>query len=239
MKVLLLQFQRRESRRKMVEETFRRAFAKFNLEPEIIPFPILEKDIDKDEFKKYDRVIFSGSELSFEGKNEPEEVRRLAQNRAEYLKEFIYNLQADSTPSLAICFGHQVWAYAFGSKVARDDCRGKAGTFKVYVKDEYKNDPLLKNLPHEFYAAYMHQDAVCSKPEVATILATGERCRCAIMSYGNNSYTTQFHPEFSKEDLLLRQKMFPGYFKNQINPPKDFFDTSESQKILKNFIEEF
>lgn len=240
-KILLLQFSRNKDKREKIKDTFQKAFLNQGLDIEIVGFPATDEVPDKNLFKKYDRVIFSGSELSFEGKDEPEEVRQLARQVAENLRDFVFTLKESKTPSLAVCFGHQVFGYLHGVQVAQDECRGKAGTFKVILTEKGKKSPLLKDLPAEFYAGYMHQDALCSKPEVAEILATGEYCKCAILDYGNNSFTTQFHPEFSKGALKERRQEYPKYFERQMYPQdeKDFKDTGDAQKILRNFIVNF
>ncbi len=236
MKILLFQFTRNKKKAELNLKAFKSTFLKFNLDPELISLPAVDYEPSKDEFKKYDRIIFSGSEFSFEGKNETEEVRRTAREIAERFKDFVFKLKEHSTPSLAICFGHQLWAYLHNSKVAQIEEMGKAGTFKVFLTDEGKTSPILKNLQSEFYAGYMHQDAACAKPKKARILAQGHRCKYAMLDYGNNSLTTQFHPEFSKEALQKRKELYPKYFENQIEPQSDFKDTSEAQKILRNFI---
>ena len=239
MKILLLQFTRRKDKQEENKRNFRNAFLNFGLEPEIIARPSVDDAPEKNEFKKYDRVIFSGSEFSFEGKNEPPEVRQTARDIAKRFEDFTVALRESTTPSLAICFGHQLWGYIFGEKVTQEDTRGKAGTFLVKQSDEGKLSPIFKGLSQEFYASYMHQDAICQKPAVAKILATGEQCNCATLDYGNNSFTTQFHPEFTKEVLEHKKEQYPKYFENQIEPQSEFKETPEAQKILRNFIEEF
>jgi len=239
MKILLLQFTRNKKKAELNLKAFRGVFLKFNLEPELISIPAVDYEPGAEEFKKYDRVIFSGSDFSFEGKNEPEEVRRTAREIANRFKDFVSKLKEHTTPSLAICFGHQLWAYLHGSKVAQIEEMGKAGTFKVFLTDEGKESPILKNLQSEFYAGYMHQDTACAKPEEARILARGYRCKYAMLDYGNNSFTTQFHPEFSKDALQERKEIYPKYFENQIEPQSEFKETPEAQKILRNFIVEF
>ncbi len=239
MKILLLQFTRNKDKAELNLKAFKSSFLKFGLEPELMSVPAVDYEPDAQEFKKYDRVIFSGSEFSFEGKNEPEEVRQTARAIAGRFKDFVFRLKEHPTPSLAICFGHQLWAYLHGSKVAQIEKMGKAGTFKVSLRNEGKESPILKNLQSEFYAGYMHQDAACAKPEEAKLLAQGYRCKYAMLDYGNNSFTTQFHPEFSKEALQERKELYPKYFENQIEPQSEFKDTSEAQKILRNFVKEF
>ncbi len=239
MKILLLSFTRIKEKREDNLNDFKKAFGLFDLVPEIDLFPAVDEVPEKDLFKKYDRVIFSGSELSFEGKNEPEELRALARQVAKGLEAFVFSLKESVTPSLAFCFGHQVWAYLHGSKVAQDECRGKAGTFKVQLNKKGKESPLFEGMEAEFYAGYMHQDSVCVKPQSAEILATGEACKCAALDYGNNSFTTQFHPEFSVDTLKKRKELYPKYFENQKYLQEDFKDMSEAQKVLRNFILNF
>ncbi len=238
MKILLLHFTKRQE---VSRKTFKKAFAKFGLEPEIQSFNALDEFPEMSLIEKYERIIFTGSEFSFEGLNEPEEVRQKAIELGKSYKEFIFHLVDSSTPSLAICFGHQLFGFAYGQTVAHNKCLFKAGAFKVLINSkEAKEDPLLKGLPEEFLAAYMHQDVVFGKSEEARVLASGEKCNFAILKYGQNSYTTQFHPEFDKEVLHERYRTYPNYFKKQDSWSEDLLkDTPEANKILKNFVLNF
>lgn len=155
-------------------------------------------------------------------------------------KEFARELVSSSVPSLAICFGHQVFAFSFGAKVGHDSCRFKAGAFKVEILPSASNDPIFAELPESFLAAYMHQDAAFDAPSEAQILANGERCKFAVLKYGENSYSTQFHPEFDSQELWRRYKRKPYYFKRQEYWTEDLIkDTPEANKILKNFVLNF
>ena len=136
-----------------------------------------------------------------------------------------------------MCFGHQLFAYVFGRNITHDKSRAKTGTFQVRLIESAKNEPLLYELPNDFYANYMHQDAIVIKPDEATILASGERCKCAILKYGKNSYTTQFHPELDANTIKLALKAHPEYLPDKnVDLDEVLGDATESEKILRNFI---
>ena len=238
MKILLLQYTKRQKEQK---ENFLRIFDKLGLKDiELDTFSVLDEAPDKELLKKYDRFIFGGSEFSFEGINESEDVKQKARELALRSKDFVHALVSSSVPSLAICFGHQVFAFSFGAKVGHDSCRFKAGAFKVEILPSASSDPIFDGLPQSFLAAYMHQDTAFDAPGEAQVLANGERCNFAVLKYGKNSYTTQFHPEFDKETLLKNYKRIPHYFKRQEFWTEDLIkDTPEANKILKNFVLNF
>jgi GMP synthase (glutamine-hydrolysing) len=241
MRILLLQFRKQKENYLREKETIRKAFLKFSLEPDITSLSVLSttEKIDKNLYKKYDRVMFGGSELSFEGKNTTPDTGKETEIISENLTKFIHAIVQDTTPSLAICFGHQIFAHAHGSTIKHNTHRGKSGTFQITISKDEKDDPILSGITDKFYASFMHQDVVSVAPKNAVNLAKGDRCACGILKYASNSYTTQFHPELNHNDLYLRLKMNPQYIDDDSNIEllkTNLKNVDESQKILRNFI---
>ncbi len=234
-KILLVQFRKERKKATQEKNTFKKAFSSAGVEAEIVSFDALDPasfqtNVDLD---KYDSVIFGGSELSFEGQNTKDE-RILALGLSCLLTPLVKKIVRERKPTLAICFGHQIFGSVFGAPVKKDKCRGKAGSFKVELNERGQKDPLFKGVDKEFFAAYMHQDALFGCPKQAKVLAKGERCSCAVIKYATNVYTLQFHPELNKKTLLDRLKKYPQYL-NGATPEKVVKDMPEMSKILRNF----
>ena len=79
-----------------------------------------------------------------------------------------------------------------------DETQSKSGSHEVHLTEEGSSDKLFKTLPKSFVAQYWHKDSVTNLPEGAMILATRPSCRFSALRYGDNVYTTQFHPEVER-----------------------------------------
>lgn len=94
-------------------------------------------------------------------------------------------------PTLGVCFGHQLLAWAHGGVVRPH--RPEYGVYEVEVVEE---DPLFEGLGSPFAAFLGHFDAVVELPDNARVLARNERAVQAL-AFGDRVRTVQFHPEFT------------------------------------------
>ena len=154
-----------------------------------------------DEFLK-DRsgVIFGGSaDFDFHGgRSEKDPARLMAMIILTRTKLIITYALAEKVPILGVCFGHQLIAQMRGGDVQCDETQSKSGSHEVHLTEEGSSDKLFKTLPKSFVAQYWHKDSVTNLPEGAMILATRPSCRFSALRYGDNVYTTQFHPEVER-----------------------------------------
>jgi len=112
------------------------------------------------------------------------------------LETLIRDINATGKPMIGVCFGHQIIAQALGGKVAKFDGGWSVG------RTEYT----LNGKPVALNA--WHQDQVVKLPETARVVGSSDFCANAMLTYGDNIWTVQPHPEFSPEFLggLIRTR---------------------------------
>ena len=187
----------------------------------------------------FDAVILPGSaELYFDGGHHDEhEGRVIASKIAEAAKPFVQYLIQNDIPTLGICFGHQLLAYASGAPVRYSRQEGKTGTMRIGIDAAGENDPLLAGLPKNFFGQYVHKDAVADLPGNATVLASNrDRCRYAALRYAPHVYSVQFHPERTREDCIASMQRAPEYLEDGTDPNEIFKETPRSAAVLLNFV---
>jgi GMP synthase (glutamine-hydrolysing) len=104
------------------------------------------------------------------------------------------------TPTLGICFGHQLIAYTFGGKVKRNPRGWEIGTCEVTLNPHGAADPLFDGLDSTLRVNLTHEDVVCPDSLVGSTLrnlATSELCDVQALAYGDHVRGVQFHPEIS------------------------------------------
>ena len=132
-------------------------------------------------FDSYDGVALSGSPDMM---SEPK-------IQAKYEKE-IDAIIDTKVPVLGVCFGHQMMACAFGSKVVKDG-RHVLEMVRTTVLAE---DPLFRGLPRSLMLLESRHEVVESLPEGFQLLAKSATSEIATMKHATRPlYGVQFHPE--------------------------------------------
>lgn len=132
-------------------------------------------------FNSYDGVVLSGSPDML---SEPKTWTK-------------YKLEIDaildsSSPILAVCFGHQMIADAFGAEVIKDG-RHVLGMDRT---DVIETDPLFGGLRSPMMVLESRHEIVKSLPKDFRLLASSETNRVATMKHKRRPlYGVQFHPE--------------------------------------------
>jgi GMP synthase (glutamine-hydrolysing) len=105
------------------------------------------------------------------------------------------------TPTLGICFGHQILAQALGGEV--DDHPGgvEIGSITIDRHLAGESDELLGQLPAQFQAQSVHWQSVRRLPPNAVLLAGTAYEPHHAYRIGSSAWGVQFHPEFSDEVL--------------------------------------
>lgn len=198
MKVLVVQSRTDESQVARERENFTRAIGSA---AEVEFLSALDERLAwtwPDEFLKgCDGVIFGGSsDFDFDGGRSQKDPARIMStillSRSKLIVRYAFG---EKLPVLGVCFGHQLIAQMHGGDVQCDPEQKKSGSHEVSLTQEGKKDPLFKHLPESFIAQYLHKDSATQLPEGATVLAVGPSCHFSALRYGDNIYTTQFHPE--------------------------------------------
>ena len=83
---------------------------------------------------------------------------------SERVAAWLPGLVARGIPTLGICYGHQLLAYALGGEVADNPNGREFGTVVVHLEDAAQEDALLGGLPAPFPAQACHTQTVTRLP---------------------------------------------------------------------------
>jgi GMP synthase (glutamine-hydrolysing) len=186
----------------------------------------------------YQGVIFGGSgDFDFDGGRDPgDEAVTMSFAILDRLTPLLHHIFIHDIPTLGICFGHQLLGAFRGAVVVHDYEQKKTRSHSVRLAASPEDHQLLQGLPDTFDAHYVHKDSLDRVPEGASLLMDGGvECRFSALRYGTNIYSTQFHPELTFEDVLVRVDLFPGYLADGVNPEAVFSKSTESNTVLRNF----
>lgn len=239
-KILIIQSRRRPEMLAAEQEEYRRAVGERTLVDFISS---LDTTLTWNEPEKmlasYDGVIFGGSgEFDFDGGRTPDDVARITSREiVERVRPVVEWAMAEDFPLLGICYGHQIVSEVLGVAVVNDHEQKKMGTATVALTAEGKQDEVFGRLPETFTAQYGHKDSLSAVPEGAVVLASSPVCRAAALRYGKRVYTTQFHPELTREDMVWKLSNSPGYLPEGVAVESIVKDSTEASRIIPLFIE--
>ena len=127
---------------------------------------------------------------------------------------FSTSLKLFHTPTLGICYGHQLLAYMFGGLVIANPDGIEQGDVVLSIKNT--NFPLFEGLPNLIPVHMNHKDVVEKLPDCFTNFAHTPETRYAAIQYTQNNETLpifgiQFHPE--KSTSIVRKIIFQNFVK--------------------------
>lgn len=186
--------------------------------------------------KGNDAVIFGGS-ADFDldgGRTETDPARATSRSILTRIESLVQHLIDTDTPTLGVCYGHQLIAEIYGGRVTHDCEQMKIGSHDVSIVSA--DDRLFGALPGRFTAQYGHRDSVTVLPRGATLVAQGDQCAYSALRYGERIYTTQFHPELTADDIRVRISSMSGYLPGRIATKDDVRESHEASRIISDFI---
>ncbi len=106
---------------------------------------------------------------------------------------------ASGTPTLGICYGHQLLGHALGGSVENNPLGWELGTVEVKLLPEAQGDAILGGLAPAIRVQASHTQSVLRLPASAVRLAASARDINHAFRVGRCAWGVQFHPEFDAE----------------------------------------
>jgi len=133
-------------------------------------------------------------------------------------------IQTQSTPLLAVCFGHQLLGQALGGTVIVNPKGIEVGSIDVKLTPQAQSDPLLANLPSSVQVYSIHKDIVTNLPLSNNITRLGSTSNTEVqaLAVGPMIRSLQFHPELSYAALseLLHVREIEAQLSSRNHGPK-------------------
>ncbi len=150
---------------------------------------------------------------------------------------YLRSLDAAQTPTLGICFGHQMLGEALGGRVAPNPNGREIGTVAITA---HHDNPLLE--PDDpFTANVSHLDSIVELPPDATVLAQTELEPHALVRFSETTWGVQFHPEMDAkivaEYLLERRAAIESEGIDVEARLAGLGDAPAGRRVLPNFVE--
>ena len=169
---------------------------------DVYPRNVVVGDIPAQILREYDFFVVGGSgDFSV---HHPRSAHWVSQLRGLY--DSALTLQI---PSFGICFGHQVLGKHFGSEVRTGSEGAEAGTVKLQLTPEGRDDAIFSTLGASFGAHTGHSDYVVETPPGLELLAKNAHLDTQVFRVqGAPFYSTQFHPDLQAGEARYRYELF-------------------------------
>jgi len=180
-----------------------------NIEPEKIP--------------NYQGIIITGAHTSL--------TRYFPYYRG--MERVVEQIIAHRILTLAICFGHQLIHQIMGGSVIANPLGTELGVVNISLTIQGLTDPLFIGQGGSRVQVYASHSDIVNKPAPAFVqLAWNELSEFQATRYKDFLYTTQFHPEYTKNIMTwyLKQNLLL-LTKQQVQNPLHFPTT---ETVLKN-----
>jgi len=144
-------------------------------------------------------------------------------------------------PVFCSCFGHQLAVTALAGEVIRDQNEFEMGSLPIQLTQAAQDDPLFHDTPDGFYAVSVHRERALTTPEGCELLAYTAPCIHSFRVKGKPFWTTQFHPEVSKQILIERLAIFKHKYCDNEQHYQQIIaaaqQTPESHALLRKFVD--
>jgi GMP synthase (glutamine-hydrolysing) len=160
---------------------------------------------------------------------------------SERVAAWLPGLVAREVPTLGICYGHQLLAYALGGQVGDNPNGREYGTIGVALEEDARDDPLLGGLPNPVEVHVSHTQSVLRLPPGARRLASSTRDANEAFVVGAAAWGVQFHPEFDAdivtEYIRHSASVLAGEGQDPAGLAAGCHDTPYGATILRRFLQ--
>ncbi|HJS30093.1 MAG TPA: type 1 glutamine amidotransferase [Anaerolineales bacterium] len=164
--------------------------------------------------------------------------------RFEETLAFFRAVVAESLPLFASCFGFHLLTAALGGEVIYDPEGIQIGTHELTLTREGADDELLGILPREFAAQLGRKDRASRLPPGAVHLASSREAPYqAFRLRGKPIWATQFHPELTRSENLMRFKRYAEIYTQTMTPAErqaafdGFHESPHTAALIPKFLE--
>lgn len=158
---------------------------------------------------------------------------------SEQTAEWLPGLIERRIPTLGICYGHQLLAYAMGGKVGNNPRGREFGSVYITLNENAAKDHLLGECPRTFLAHVGHTQSVLRLPPGATRLAASAFDANQAYVLSDCAWGLQFHPEFDASIMIEYIRTYRDLLREDGKDPeallRECVDTTSALQLLRRF----
>jgi GMP synthase (glutamine-hydrolysing) len=158
---------------------------------------------------------------------------------SERLLPYIREMLAIKTPTLGVCYGHQLIAKALGGEIDFHPEGPQAGSTEITLTEAGKADQLLGKSPKSFKVNAGNSQRISKLPNKAVVLAGNDFEPHQAIRFSEAMWGLQFHPEFGRDVTCAyidrTADVLSQHGRDSDKIKTDCIDTIESQELLKSF----
>lgn len=115
------------------------------------------------------------------------------------LADLVRWLHQRSVPLVGLCFGHQMVAHALGGVVGPSPQGWRVGSAPTHYTEQL---PFMQPPQASLTLFAAHQEQVLKPPPASRVVGGDPFAPAAALMLGQHIFTTQYHPELSREFML-------------------------------------
>ena len=158
---------------------------------------------------------------------------------SERLLPYVKEMLTTKTPTLGVCYGHQLIAKALGGEIAAHLSGPQAGSSEIILTEAGKQDQLLGQSPETFKVNAGNSQRISKLPDAAIVLAGNDFEPHQAVRFGEAMWGLQFHPEFNRNVTCAyidrTTEVLLEHGRNIEEIKTNCIDTNDSREILRRF----